>query len=285
MKHSLAPRRASALGAFTLIELLVVIAIIGLLSALLFPVFARVREEGRATACSSNLKQLGIAFQQYTQDSGGKYPLAANLQRWANGGHWVTGGEAGTPKNYNGTSEYGLAEPSAPFKTVTGHEAYPLNPASALANYTKSAAIYICPSAPSGQERKLSYSMNCALAGLGTRARLRNPTEIVLLVDEGKSINDGYFWASGDANSTDTLFDGHNGGGNLLYADGHVKLMLASQVPADFKTRDTGAPRFHDRAFGPNGSALLPPEDPDYAKNNSCGAPLTVTAPATPVTP
>jgi prepilin-type N-terminal cleavage/methylation domain-containing protein/prepilin-type processing-associated H-X9-DG protein len=54
--------------AFTLIELLVVIAIIGILAALSFPVFARVRESGRRSSCLSNLHQLGLAFKMYAQD-------------------------------------------------------------------------------------------------------------------------------------------------------------------------------------------------------------------------
>jgi prepilin-type N-terminal cleavage/methylation domain-containing protein len=54
--------------AFTLIELLVVIAIIALLAAILFPVFARARENARRASCMSNMKQLGLGFAQYTQD-------------------------------------------------------------------------------------------------------------------------------------------------------------------------------------------------------------------------
>ncbi len=59
---------------FTLIELLVVIAIIAILAAILFPVFARARENARRASCQSNLKQLGLGIMMYTQDYDEKYP-------------------------------------------------------------------------------------------------------------------------------------------------------------------------------------------------------------------
>jgi len=54
--------------AFSLVELLVVVSIIALLAAILFPVFSRVRENGRRAACQSNLKQIGYGLIQYSQD-------------------------------------------------------------------------------------------------------------------------------------------------------------------------------------------------------------------------
>ena len=59
------PRR---LKAFTLIELLVVIAIIGILAAMLFPVFARAREAARKTQCLANVKNIAMALQIYLTD-------------------------------------------------------------------------------------------------------------------------------------------------------------------------------------------------------------------------
>ena len=63
---------------FTLIELLVVIAIIAILAAILFPVFQKVRENARRTACLSNLKQIGLGIVQYNQDFDELQPCGAN---------------------------------------------------------------------------------------------------------------------------------------------------------------------------------------------------------------
>jgi prepilin-type N-terminal cleavage/methylation domain-containing protein/prepilin-type processing-associated H-X9-DG protein len=73
---------------FTLIELLVVIAIIAILAAILFPVFARARENARRASCQSNLKQVGLGLLQYAQDYDEKFVATT----YAPGGnqHWYS---------------------------------------------------------------------------------------------------------------------------------------------------------------------------------------------------
>jgi len=81
-------------NAFTLIELLVVIAIIAILAAILFPVFAKVREKARQTSCASNEKQIGLGILQYVQDNDETFPIG-EATPWGvatgNGGgsHWT----------------------------------------------------------------------------------------------------------------------------------------------------------------------------------------------------
>ena len=65
---------------FTLIELLVVIAIIGILAAMVFPVFARARESARKAVCLSNIKNIALAIQMYIGDYDDVFPPSEHRQ-------------------------------------------------------------------------------------------------------------------------------------------------------------------------------------------------------------
>lgn len=113
----------------TLIELLIVIAILLILAGVLFPVFARAREGARRSACNSNLKQLGLCMLQYLQD----YDEA--LVR-ANSGPSV-GGNAGVKPSDPTTGDYKWMD--------------------ALYPYTRTTAVFDCPSGPQDNERRYVY--------------------------------------------------------------------------------------------------------------------------------
>lgn len=253
---------------FTLVELMVVIGVIALLAALLFPVLRSVRDRAKVALCSNNLQQLGVGFQQYLQDYQQRYPGAGQFQKWASGGHWVAASANG---NYSTGKDTGgnwsaMTDPSDTTRQpYTGAEAQPEK--GALYSYVKNAGVYVCPSEPNGEFKKLTYSMNCAIAGLNATVRMKQPSDVVLLVDENNA-NDGFFWAF-DANavygsvSTDAISQNHSNGGNLLFCDGHVKFYNYNALPLDddlkvtdnattglkYKIRTTGAPRFWDTAF------------------------------------
>lgn len=90
MSHS--SRSAHASG-FTLVELLLVFSIIAVLSAMLLPVSATMRERARQTSCASNLKQLGLSIGLYTQDYDDKYPLGVVSDQFIDS-------DGGTPKSF-----------------------------------------------------------------------------------------------------------------------------------------------------------------------------------------
>jgi prepilin-type N-terminal cleavage/methylation domain-containing protein/prepilin-type processing-associated H-X9-DG protein len=120
-RHALRPRNG-----FTLIELLVVIAIIAILAAILFPVFARARENARRASCQSNLKQIGLGVMQYTQDYDERYP-----QDWSVGANRAYNWDAALQPYLKSTQVYQCpSEPTAQGDTslgAIGHVDYAYN--------------------------------------------------------------------------------------------------------------------------------------------------------------
>jgi prepilin-type N-terminal cleavage/methylation domain-containing protein/prepilin-type processing-associated H-X9-DG protein len=147
--------------AFTLIELLVVIAIIAILAAILFPVFAQVREKARQTACVSNEKQLGLAFLQYIQDNDEQFPVGLFV---------IPGGQIGPQAVGFGQSGMGMG---------WAGQIYP---------YVKSTGVYKCPddsttAVPEKNGTKsypVSYAFNAFLPGQSNATMVAPSTTVAL---------------------------------------------------------------------------------------------------------
>ena len=212
---------------FTLIELLVVIAIIAILAAILFPVFQKVRENARRTACLSNEKQLGLAFTQYTQDYDELMPSVAS------GDATKGSGKLGGWMYY---TNFGGTPGPLTFDPTQG----------SIYSYVKSKGVYICPDDSTGQTSGDSYAVSSCTAGLvrvngietgKNLAAFTNPSGTLLLCEEGSgsasaSTNDAYLLNDQSAAALvppavgDNISLRHNGGSNMLFLDGHVKYYI-----------------------------------------------------------
>jgi prepilin-type N-terminal cleavage/methylation domain-containing protein/prepilin-type processing-associated H-X9-DG protein len=220
---------------FTLIELLVVIAIIAILASILFPVFARARENARRSSCLSNMKQIGLGFMQYTQDYDETLPPAAlgtpASQIPPDGSVWYSD---------NGINYWFWQQIIYP--------------------YTKSVQIYRCPSSPgsitAGGPFTLQYGANQLLVPQdGTKtiklATINRVAEAYLAMDSGSYspkpeevlAPSGFFYLPGSKEAdpsiacvasgeyaADCASGRHFGGVNMAFADGHAK-WLKSTIP------------------------------------------------------
>ncbi len=199
---------------FTLIELLVVIAIIAILAAILFPVFARARENARRASCMSNMRQIGLGLMQYTQDYDETYPgrmvsNGTNYQNWKILMQpYVKSVQVfACPSNTNNT---------VPTRDGTGST---VNcPISYSANTDDGTSKGIFMKTDSGQTTPISI------------AAVDSSASTIAVVEGGWSNSDfvvtnSYFTATTPpTEGTKTaMFVGHLGTTNVLFCDGHVK--------------------------------------------------------------
>ena len=214
--------RSSRNFAFTLIELLVVIAIIAILAAILFPVFARARENARRSSCQSNLKQIGLGVLQYAQDYDEKYPISNNMHG--------AGADFATSGNNNWIA---VIQP-----------------------YIKSWQVFTCPSAtPNGSltapngNSSTNYFLNGVTLGRN-QAALQSPATLVWVHEYAFVSSDAFIRPQPDPVNTSLVapsngnYKGwmeagafnydkqHFDGGNLLFCDGHVKFRKQNSISA-----------------------------------------------------
>ncbi|MFM7320424.1 MAG: prepilin-type N-terminal cleavage/methylation domain-containing protein [Armatimonadota bacterium] len=225
---------------FTLIELLVVIAIIAILAAILFPVFAQARSKARQTSCLSNMKQVGTSMMMYTQDYDEVLPGNSTL-----GTNGVT-----DPRWPDSTSAHsaGLSEPLGWMQPFD-----PANPgthriwARELQPYIKNLQIMRCPETkPRSSDGTCTPTANtCETnapgAGIGnylmngiasgkSLAAIPAPADIIfahevrnynrVAQEKPRQMLSTGLWTGFVHAYYDRL---HNGGANLLFADGHAE--------------------------------------------------------------
>jgi len=224
-------RRIARPSAFTLIELLVVIAIIAILAAILFPVFARARENARRSSCQSQLKQVGLGFAQYIQDYDEKYPQVETNVAF-------------------GTNTAGTA-------TGWGETIQP---------YLKSTQIYQCPSEtnapqPSGTAGFCDYWYNDLIGDNGQKLTLvanANGTTAGGTAAATPTVGGGISQASmaataltvlmGDGDATDT--SGPNASGNVLNQGTGSYAVINAWMPAPAGTIGAGRRHLEGANYG-----------------------------------
>lgn len=204
--------------AFTLIELLVVIAIIAVLSAILFPVFSRVREKARQAVCMSNLKQISHAILLYSDDYDERFPM-----------HQYP----------DGNSNFASLPPTPQNPWDAGNWVWTIYP------YIKNWAVFQCPSGNliSGFGSATpplfytNYTMNGYMHRQPFSAATHTERTFLLVEGLGAPVLDGYGacfpvprWTPPNPDVTLYLYfsrvglgQNHQGGSICTYLDGHAK--------------------------------------------------------------
>jgi len=223
MQRHINNRLQRQLQGFTLIELLVVVAIISLLAAILFPVFARARENARRSSCMSNLKQIGLGMMMYAQDYD-DHVVRANI------GLSVAQPFPSNPSHSSAT-------------WLWWHMLYP---------YVKNTQVFVCPSSNTTWDGSYSpspytpYGYNYYMNAGPSLASIPNVAITPLIMDSTNYLSYAYNTCTSASALSSTVVcvsfsNGKNSDPpnplhldtfNMLFADGHVK----SQKVSDWVT-------------------------------------------------
>ncbi len=216
---------------FTLIELLVVIAIIAIIAAILFPVFQKVRENAHRASCASNLKQIGMAITQYTQDSDETLPTRRL------GITDPTEYESWRAMIYPFVKSAGVFQcPSNPKNGVTDFNVNLPNstePSALKASYAAARYDGAGMGGPHGaflDDPVTGISIPVALAGLQTPSSTLEIVEATSTYSELSVTKLGYFDQCANSGVDGCLFAGHTSRANCLFCDGHVQALSPLQT-------------------------------------------------------
>ena len=265
MKNQTSPSATKARSAFTLIELLVVIAIIAILAAILFPVFARARENARRSSCSSNLKQIGLGVLQYVQDYDERYPPA-----YSNGEPAFTPWHALVQPYVKSTQLFACpsnTNNTVPVNNTGGTTGVPFIPSSYVANGSGNKNNSLGPDEDRPMNAAVLPASPNSRPGGASIAQM-DSTSTTILVGEhtgvGTTIYGNPDQHIGKPSVTPPIsyLTNHLGQSNWLYADGHVKSLRPTATYAGgvsqwvMTGQNSGAPNFLAKCLQAADSAM-----------------------------